>query len=388
MKTLVARSLQTSLLLLLCCNTTNSQVAAQEQPQPSVWQNIESLFKPPAPFENNYGNWRSLLKFADGSEVKTPEDWSRRRKEIYDYWMTTMGKWPEIIQKPEVTVLSESVREGISQSKVRIAIGPQGQTGDGWLLVPPSKKPLPAVLVVFYEPETSIGLLADKPHRDFAWQLAKRGFITLSLGTPGGDARLPDIRNAECQPLSYHAYVAANCWHALANMPQVDAKRIGIVGHSYGGKWSMFGGALWDKFAAVATSDPGIVFDDTRSNINYWEPWYLGLDRSRPKRKSGLPTAENPAAGAYVTLRESGHDLIELHALICPRPFFVSGGSEDPAERWLALNHSIAVNNILGVKHRVGMSNRPDHSPNENSNAALCDFFVHFLMQSESSATK
>jgi dienelactone hydrolase len=295
-------------------------------------------------------------------------------------WMQIMGPWPKVIDQPRVEVLSQEVRDGIVQRRVRIEIAPQ-QTGEGWLLIPPHQAGtrLPAVLVVFYEPETSVGLKADAPQRDFGWQLAQRGFVTLNIGTPGGDAWRPDIGRAVCQPLSFHAYVAANCWQALAHMPEVDSQRIGVVGHSYGGKWSLFAGALWDKFAAVAVSDPGIVFDESRSNVNYWEPWYLGLDPDQPKRKPGIPSKDNPAAGAYAELRRTGHDLHELHALICPRPFFVSGGSEDPPERWLALNHSLAVNELLGYQQRVGMSNRPEHSPDAESNAALGDFFVHFL---------
>jgi dipeptidyl aminopeptidase/acylaminoacyl peptidase len=42
-----------------------------------------------------------------------------------------------------------------------------------------------------------------------------------------------------------------------------------VIGHSYGGKWALFSAALWDKFACVAVSDPGIVFDESRPNVNY-----------------------------------------------------------------------------------------------------------------------
>ena len=234
------------------------------------------------------------------------------------------------------------------------------------------------MLVPFYEPETSAGVKADKPDRDLGLQLAKRGFVTLNIGTPGGDAYKPVIGDAQCQPLSFHAYVAANCWQAMAHMPEIDAKRIGVVGHSYGGKWSMFAGALWDKFAVVAVSDPGIAFDESRGSINYWEPWYLGLD-SKVRRKPGLPTQENPTTGAYKKIRDEGHDLHEIQALICPRPYFVSGGVEDPPKRWQVLNHLIEINRLLGFEKRVGMTNRPDHSPNTESNAALVDFFVRFL---------
>jgi hypothetical protein len=78
-------------------------------------------------------------------------------------------------------------------------------------------------------------------------------------------------------------------------------------------------------------------------------------------------------------LLKAGRDLHELHALMAPRPFLVSGGSEDPPRRWEALNHSIAVNDLLGVKNRVAMSNRPDHSPNEQSNNILYKFLENVL---------
>jgi hypothetical protein len=145
----------------------------------------------------------------------------------------------------------------------------------------------------------------------------------------------------------------------------------------------MFASCLFEKFAAAAWSDPGIVFDNSRPSINYWEPWYLGY-HPQPWRTRGLITPENPALGVYPRLQAEGRDLHELHALMAPRPFLVSGGSEDPPQRWEALNHSIAVNKLLGVEHRVGMTNRPLHDPNEESNAAIYAFFEHFLGSSAS----
>ncbi len=337
----------------------------------------DNPYRPPAEWANQLGDYRPLLKTNDGTPVTTAEGWAKRRQELLETWQQAMGPWPAVIERPKVEVLSEQMREGIQQRRLRLEIAP-GQTGEAWLLIPPGNRPLPAVLVPFYEPDTSAGVKAEKPDRDLGWQLAKRGFVTLNIGTPGGDAYKPEVGKAECQPLSFHAYVAANCWQAMSHMPEVDNKRIGIVGHSYGGKWSMFAGALWDKFAVVAVSDPGIAFDETRPSINYWEPWYLGRD-SRTTRKPGIPSADNPTTGAYKQLREGGHDLHEIQALICPRPYFVSGGSEDPPKRWLVLNHLIEVNRLLGFTDRVGMTNRPDHSPNAESNAALISFFVRYL---------
>ena len=86
--------------------------------------------------------------------------------------------------------------------------------------------------------------------------------------------------------------------------------------------------------------------------------------------------------GLYPELLEQGRDLHELHSLMAPRPFLVSGGSEDPPSRWQALNHTIEVNKLLGYDKRVAMQNRPDHGPNEESNEVIYQFFEHFLATS------
>jgi len=343
---------------------------------------IAPFFRPPAEFAGQSGKYRSPLLFNDGSRVASAAEWPRRRAEILHEWSELMGPWPAIIHRPKLEVLRDEKREGQTWKRVRLEIASQ-QTGEGWLLIPSGAGPFPAVLVVYYEPETSVGLNLKQPLRDFGLQLARRGFVTLSIGTPGGDARKPEIGAAVCQPLSFHAYVAANCWQALANLPEVDKSRIGVTGHSYGGKWAMFAAALWDKFAAVAVSDPGIVFDETRPNINYWEPWYLGLDPGEKRPKAGVPGADNPRTGAYKKMIQRGRDLHEIHALIAPRPFLVSGGAEDPPMRWMALNHLVEVNKLLGFTNRIAMTNRKDHTPNEESNASLYAFFERFLASSK-----
>jgi len=344
----------------------------------AAWRTIQPFFQPPDEFADAGGAYRSPLLFDDGTAVRSPVEWPRRRAEILRRWHQWMGPWPAVIDQPMVETLSETHRDHVIQRRVRIEIAP-GQTGDGWLLLPDAPGPHPAALVVYYEPETSVGLNPKQAHRDFGRQLAQRGFVTLSIGTPGGNAWKPELGRATCQPLSFHAYVAANCWQLLAQLPQVDRGRIGILGHSYGGKWALFAAALWEKFACVAVSDPGIVFDESRPNANYWEPWYLGFDSARP-RPPGLPTRENPRTGAYARMIDSGRDLTELHALISPRPFLVSGGAEDPRSRWLALNHARALNQFLGHTNRVALTHRESHDPNEASNDQLYAFLEHFLV--------
>jgi hypothetical protein len=338
---------------------------------------LAPFFRPPPEFAGDLGPYRSPLVFDDGTPVRTPADWQKRRGEILKTWHGLMGEWPALIDKPKVETLSSEKRDTFTQHQVRVETAPGRSVDDAYLLVPDGAGPFPAVLVVYYEAKTGIGVGPKAELRDFAYQLAKRGFVALSLG---GDPNTyyPSKEACKIQPLSFHAYEAANCCNALANHPKVDPKRIGVVGHSYGGKWAMFASCLYDRFACAAWSDGGIVFDEKRPNVNFWEPWYLGFEPGKD-RKRGVPTEENPRTGPYKAMVEKGRNLHELHALMAPRPFLVSGGSEDPPERWTALNHTVAVNKLLGVDDRVAMTNRKTHAPTEESNEQVYLFFEAVL---------
>jgi dienelactone hydrolase len=296
--------------------------------------------------------------------------------------MGMMGGWPEIITNSEFEYVDSIPQDGYMEYKVRFPWTPYAST-TGYLLMPDGKDVKPAVITVFYEPETALGR-GNKPDRDFALQLTKRGFVTLSIGTSEilEEKKFmlfyPDFEKHRIEPLSLLAYASVNAWYALAKVTEVDASRIGITGHSYGGKWAMFASCLFDGFSCAAWSDPGIVFDDLRPDVNYWEPYYLGFHLF-PWRKRGPVTEENPAQGLYPGLRKEGYDLHELHALMAPRPFLVSGGSEDTEERWIPLNSSILVNDFLGYQKRVAMSNRQQHSPDRTSNEIIYAFFKYYL---------
>lgn len=355
---------------LLACLAFPVAVVAQEPPE-----SIRRSFSAPERFRDDLGDYKSPLEFADGRTARTAAEWADRRREIRNAWHDAMGAWPPLIERPTIEDLGDRVhRENFTQRKLRLKVAPD-RTVEGYLIVPEGKGPFPAMLIVYYEPETAIG--KGQPDRDFAVGLAKRGIASLAIGF---DPRVIDTDKSEIklQPLSYLAYVAANAYNAMATIPELDAKRIGVMGHSYGGKWAMFAACLNDNFACGAWSDPGVAFDEARPNVNYWDPWYLGWEPGH-KRKAGPITPENPRTGAYKTLVAAGHDLHELQSLMAPRPFFVSGGSEDTVDRWKALNHAVSVNRLLGNANGVAMTNRPDHTPTEASNAQMYDFLVYAL---------
>jgi dienelactone hydrolase len=366
--------------------------AASDQPAPAeaLWRKLEPFARPPEEFAGKLGPYRSPLQFADGSLARTAVDWARRRGDILKTWHKRLGPWPALVERPVIKTLEKAERDGYTEHKVQVQAFPEGKWVDGYLLVPRGSGPFPAAVVPFYEPLTSIGRGARGRGigtHDYGLQLVKRGFVILSIGTPGSLDRLGgDTREALAkagadlrrQPLTLLAYVAANCLTALARMPEVDPDRIGIIGLSYGGKWAMFASCLDERFACAVWSDPGIVFNEKDPNVNYWEPWYLGYD-PKDKRKPGIPSATNPRTGLYKELIDAGEDLIDLHALMAPRPVLVSGGVQDPPRNWRALNHLAAVNSLLGYKNRAFLTARQTHVPTAAALELELAFLEYFL---------
>jgi len=352
-----------------------------------LWERLSPLFAPPADYKDQLFPLRPLLKFDDGRDVKTADDWKAHRAEILKRWNDLLGPWPPLLEKPVVQEQFKEEVEGFTRIRLEMEVAPGRKTA-AFLLKPAGPGPFPAVIDVFYYPEDGAGLKADRRRQnDFGYQMVKRGFVALCIGQnptaprPNADLYYPTWDKAQLQPLSYLAYVAANGHTVLSQRKDVDPARIGVVGHSYGGKWSLFAGALYEKFAAVCISDPGIVFDEARGNVNYWEPWYLGYEPGTEFRARGVLKGPADRVGPYKKMMEEKWDLHELHALIAPRPFLVAGGSEDGPARWKALNHTVAVNRLLGVENRVGMHNRPEHKITPEASDRVADFFEYFLKE-------
>jgi len=370
---------------------------------------LASFFQCPREYQGQMGDYRSPLEKQNGTMITTPREWQNRRAEILKTWQDILGPWPELFAKPAVQAGKITRREDITQRQLKLGIGIGGEMVDAFMLIPDGDGPFPAVVVPYYDAQTGIGLGVEL--RDFGWQLAKRGFVTLSIGKPNSGVNFENPREAghrgqyfgtegepvKTQPLAALAFAAANAHTFLASRPEVYPDRIGIVGHSFGGKWSLFASCLYENFACAVWSDAGIVFDerDRRKEnpggtVNYWDRWYLGfelgevngLDESQRFRK--LPSEGEPRTGSYKKLIEGDHDLVELHALMAPRPLLVSGGTADRPERWSALNHLVSVNQILGYNDRVAMTNRDTHGPNAESNQQIYDFFTWWLLESKS----
>ena len=167
--------------------------------------------------------------------------------------------------------------------------------------------PLPAVAVPFYRPEGMIGFELDTGEVlpkyagiTMMADLAQRGFIAASadayhLTYVDSDLDRDDFFRwklaGEALTGDYPEWCGMGKLLAdtrlltdtLASDPRVDPGRIGIAGHSLGGKMAFYAGCLDPRIKAVLASDFGIGWDQT----NWNNVWYWG-DRVKEMKKAGL----------------------------------------------------------------------------------------------------
>jgi hypothetical protein len=114
---------QTFLCRLLLAGFVLAFAAAVDAQQPTraeaLWKKLEPFAQPPAEFAGKLGTYRSPLKFADGSVVKSAADWPRRREEIRTTWHKRLGAWPPLVEKPAIKKLAKIERDATPSTKLR-----------------------------------------------------------------------------------------------------------------------------------------------------------------------------------------------------------------------------------------------------------------------------
>lgn len=222
-------------------------------------------------------------------------------------------------------------------------------------------KPLPAVAVPFYHPDGMVGFELETGKqlerflgKTIALDLVKRGFVTATADAYPFhfDADSCDLNNFHCP---FSRYAQFQSWadagkQIVARFPEwtgigklvadtkllldtlsederVDASRIGIAGHSLGGKMAFYAGCLDSRVKVILASDFGMGWDST----NWSEVWYwgdklasmkqLGIDHSHLLTASGgtpfMLIAGEADNEASIDLMHKAEGYEDLSRLIC-----------------------------------------------------------------------
>ena len=142
----------------------------------------------------------------------------------------------------------------------------------------------------------------------------------------------------------------------LCSLPEVDANRIGAIGHSLGAKEVLYL-AAFDQRVKVSVSSEGGV--GTRFS-NWDAPWYLGADIKKPK------------------FTREHHELL---ALAAPRPFLLIGGdSADGARSWPFIEAALPVYKLDSRPPRLGLFNHGrDHAVPPEAESRIYEWFETYL---------
>ena len=206
-----------------------------------------------------------VIRDARGNErpVRTASDWAVRRGHILAHLQEVMGPLPGPMKRvpTDLRVLETQRERGYVRKKVSFA-SESGDRVPAWLLVPePGPEPgqgRPAMLclhqTIAIGKDEPAGLGAN-PDLDYARELAERGYVTIAPDYPNFGEYHRDVYSM--------GYVSASMkaiWNnmravdVLSELPEVDAERIGAIGHSLGGHNAIFTALFEPRIKAVVSS--------------------------------------------------------------------------------------------------------------------------------------
>ncbi len=208
----------------------------------------------------------AITSDAGQAEIATSADqWQPRRQAILLAMESVMGKLPRGTDRrpPEMTVLEEVDCETYVRKKITYRSQPGCQT-PAYLCIPKGvtqdpSQPVPAALCL-HPTDNNVGHdvvvgLGGRPNRQYASELAARGYVTLSPSYPLLANYQPDL-----EQLGWESGTLKAVWDnirgvdLLQSLPFVDGRSIVAIGHSLGGHNAVYTAAFDDRIQAVVSS--------------------------------------------------------------------------------------------------------------------------------------
>lgn len=292
---------------------------------------------------------QTLLRYRDTSgtwrPVTSPADWEKRRQQILTAAQEIMGPLPGAEKRCPLDL--QVIEETDCGSYVRRAITYASEPGarvPAYLLIPKSLLEAPgaqaSAVLCLHPTDNVVGRkvvvgLGGKAHRQYAAELAERGFVTLAPPYPLLADYQPDIF-----ALGYASGTMKAIWDniraldLLDTLPFVRRGNFGAIGHSLGGHNAIYT-AVFDERIKAAVSSCGL--DSYRD--------YYGGDAKRWVHGQGwCQDRYMPRLTKYAgRLNELPFDFDELLAAIAPRRVFISAPLQDSNFQWQSVDRVAAA---------------------------------------------
>jgi dienelactone hydrolase len=189
--------------------------------------------------------------------------------------------------------------------------------------------------------------LGGLPNRQYAAELAARGFVTISPSYPQLAQYQPDIRG-----LGYRSGTMKAIWDNVRALDLLDGLgfvrkgRYAAIGHSLGGHNSIYTACFEPRIRVIVSS---CGFD---SFLDYYKGNVKGWVQERYM----------PDLGSYVgRVAAIPFDFYELVACLAPRPFFVNAPLKDSNFYWDSVDRIAAAAKPVYDLYRAGSKIRVEH---------------------------
>lgn len=302
-----------------------------------------------------------LLCYEDAQGMKRPvtsiDQWSQRRAQILDAMQSVMGPLPKGEDKrcPLDVNVEEEVDCG-SYLRQRISYTSEpGCRVPAYLLIPkivlaePDRR-VPAVLCLHGTDHrvghgTVVGL-GDRPNRQYAAELAERGYVALAPSYPLLANYQPDLA-----VLGWQSGTLKAVWDnmrgidLLQALPYVRGENIGVIGHSLGGHNGLFSAAFDQRLKVVVSS----------CGLDSFVDYYNGDDTVWMPEKGWTQTRYMPRLRHYRgRIHAIPFDFHEVLAAIAPRRVLIIAPEGDHNFRADSVDRVVlaarAVYQLLGAE--------------------------------------
>lgn len=263
--------------------------------------------------------------------VMTIADWQLRRAEILRGMQTVMGKLPGVEKKCPLDVkIEDEVDRGTYVRQLITYASEPGSRVPAYLCIPKtvleSKGKRAAAVLCLHGTDNVVGHgvvvgVGGRPNRQYASELAERGYVTLAPNYPLLAKYQPDIK-----ALGWESGTLKAVWDnirgldLLDSLPYVQSGKYGAIGHSLGGHNSVYTAVFDDRIQAVVTS----------CGLDSYLDYYGGDEKNWLPEKGWTQTRYMPKLRDYRgRLNEIPFDFHELIGALAPRNVLIIAPLKD-----------------------------------------------------------
>jgi len=290
-----------------------------------------------------------MVKDESGTEkpVKNAFDWGQRRAHILAAVQSVMGVLPDSHERVplDVKVLSETVTTHYVRKKITYGSDLNSRV-IAYLLVPKSLHRNASALICLHD-DTPLGKdepagISGRDSMRFADELAQRGYVCLVPDYPSYGEKYNFQKSAYAGGSMKAVWDNIRGIDLLETLPEVNPKRIGIIGHGLGGQNALLTAAFDGRIAAVVSSCGFTSFARYKDgNLTDW-----ASPRMMPRVRDVFQN--DPSKIPF--------DFAELLGTLVPRPVFVSAPLHDKVMVVEGVKSAIAGASAVYDLRRAGKS--------------------------------